>query len=295
MRTSARAILVDAEKRFSQAKIPTPKVDAELLLAHVLEVSRAGISLLQELDDEHRREFERLCQLRQQRIPLQHLTGEQGFRRLVLKVGKGVFIPRPETEILVESVIREIKDLSAPKVLDLCSGSGAIALAIATEIPNSEVIAVELSETAFEYLKQNVNSYQDLLSRVNSKIQIILGDVKDVPLAKNYFDAIVANPPYIPERMVPKEPEVALHDPPLALFSGSDGLELIRLISQRASELLKPGGYLAIEHAELQGDGQTGVPAILKNTEAFEKIEDRNDLNGLSRYSVAKRIYVENF
>lgn len=290
MTNSARALLVDAEQRFKNAGIDSAKVDAELLLAHVLGISRSGISLLQEIEENQKKEFEKLCQLRQQRIPLQHLTGEQGFRKLNLKVGKGVFIPRPETELLVESAIRHLKEVENPKVIDFCSGSGAIAISLATEVPNCHVKAVEISEDAFGYLKINLDRYQDQITANNSSLEIINSDLKTLEFNALEYAAILANPPYIPEKMIPKDPEVALHDPEIALFSGSDGLDLIREIVNKSVPLLVPGGFIGIEHAELQGDQNTGVPGIFKSTGAFSSIEDRRDLNGLSRYTVAKKL-----
>lgn len=290
MSISARALLVDAEKRFKTAGIDAARVDAELLLAHALGISRNGISLLQEIDETQKKEFEKLCQLRQQRIPLQHLTGEQGFRRLTLKVGKGVFIPRPETELLVESTVRYLKDLPRSKVIDFCSGSGAIAISLAIEVPNCHILAVEVSEDAVEYLKKNLEKYQDAIDKNNSSVEVFNIEVKNFTETEKSFDAIVSNPPYIPEKMVPKDPEVAIHDPKIALFSGVDGLDLIREIVKKSSLLLKTGGFIGIEHAELQGDRDTGVPGVLKNVGGFRAIEDRKDLNGLPRYTVAEKI-----
>lgn len=290
MTNSARALLVDAENRFKKALIDAARVDAEILLAYVLGISRTSISLLQEIDDDQKKVFEKLCQLRQQRIPLQHLTGEQGFRRLNLKVGKGVFIPRPETELLVESAVRHLKEIHNPKVIDFCSGSGAIAISLATEVPNCQVLAVEVSEAAAGYLQANQEKYQVEITKNNSSLEIINLDLKTFISDEKSFDAVVSNPPYIPEKMVPKDPEVALHDPEIALYSGSDGLNLIKEIIKKASLLLKSGGFLAIEHAELQGDRNTGVPGLVAATGTFTAIEDRKDLNGLARYTVARRI-----
>jgi release factor glutamine methyltransferase len=286
---SIRSLLVDLEKRFQNAQIDSARTDAELIVAHVLGVSRSGLSLLQEITPEMQREIERLCQLRQQRIPLQHLTGEQGFRKLVLKVGAGVFIPRPETELLVESTIRELKDLPSAKILDLCSGSGAIAISLASELSNAHVTAVEVSDQAFGFLQTNASNYQPQITAKNSNLELLNKDVTEITFENSSFDAVVANPPYIPEAMVPKDPEVALHDPKIALYSGRDGLDLIRIIIDKATDLLKPGGWIAIEHSDLQGDANVGVPGLLKMTEKFENIEDRRDLNGLPRYCVAKR------
>jgi release factor glutamine methyltransferase len=286
---SIRSLLVDLEKRFQNAQIDSARTDAELIVAHVLGVSRSGLSLLQEITPQMQREIERLCQLRQQRIPLQHLTGEQGFRKLILKVGAGVFIPRPETELLVESTIRELQDLPSSKILDLCSGSGAIAISLASELANAHVTAVEVSDQAFSFLQANAANNQAQITAKNSSLELLNKDVTEITFENSSFDAVVANPPYIPEAMVPKDPEVALHDPKIALYSGRDGLDLIRVIIDKAADLLKPGGWLAIEHSDLQGDAIVGVPGLIKKTEKFENIADRKDLNGLPRYTVAKK------
>lgn len=289
MSNSIRSLLVDLEKRFQNAQIKSARTDAELIVAHVLGVSRSSLSLLQEISPEMQREVERLCQLRQQRIPLQHLTGEQGFRKLVLAVGAGVFIPRPETELLVESTIRELKDLPSSEILDLCSGSGAIAISLASELSNAHVTAVEVSDQAFTYLQTNASNYQPQINANNSNLELLNIDLTEMTFENSSFDAVVANPPYIPEAMVPKDPEVALHDPKIALYSGRNGLDLIRIIIDKAADLLKPGGWIAIEHSDLQGDANIGVPGLLKMSEKFENIEDRKDLNGLPRYTVGKR------
>ncbi len=289
MSVSIRTLLVDLENRFKIAKIESARTDAELIVAHVLGISRASLSLLQEISPQEQKEIERLCQLRQQRIPLQHLTKEAGFRRIVLKVGKGVFIPRPETELLVESTLREFSNATSTKMVDFCSGAGAIAISLAIELKNVHVYAVEVDQVAFEYLKANHENYQAEIENNNSKLETINSDLADFDYAQGTFDAVVANPPYIPANMIPKDPEVALHDPPLALYGGEDGLDLIRIIILKAAKLLKPGGFIAIEHAELQGDPVLGVPGLLHQSNNFESIEDRKDLNGLARYTIAKR------
>lgn len=289
-----RSVLVDIELRLKNANVSSPRFDAESLVAFVLNTSRNRVGLISEISDEQYREIEKLVEKRVRRIPLQHLIGEQGFRHLVLNVGPGVFIPRPETEILVESVIRYIKDKNQERILvvDYCSGSGAIALSIAKECSNIEVFAIEKSIEAFKYLETNHQKYNEEINSHNSIVHLINADVKseieELNNLTGQFDVVVSNPPYIPEKMVPKEIEVKDHDPSIALYGGKDGLEIVRVVVQKANKLLKKGGLLAIEHSDLQGnpDDELSVPYLLKESNGFEKIEDRKDLNALPRYCV---------
>jgi release factor glutamine methyltransferase len=289
-----RSVLVDIELRLKNANVPSPRFDAESLVAFVLKTSRNRVGLIAEITDEQYREIEKLVEKRVRRIPLQHLIGEQGFRYLVLNVGPGVFIPRPETELLVESVIRYIKDKNQEKVLvvDYCAGSGSIALSIAKECSNVEVFAIEKSLEAFKYLEANYLKYENEIKSQNSKVHLINADVNseviEIKNLEDQFDVVVSNPPYIPEKMVPKEIEVKDHDPAIALYGGKDGLEIVRVVVEKATKLLKTGGLLAIEHSDLQGnlDDELSVPYLLKSSNCFEKIEDRKDLNALPRYCV---------
>ena len=289
-----RSVLVDIELRLKNANVPSPRFDAESLVAFVLNTTRSRVSLISEISDDQYREIERLVEKRVRRIPLQHLTGEQGFRHLVLNVGKGVFIPRPETEMLVETVVRFIKEKKQEKILvvDFCAGSGAIALSIAKECSNVEVFAVEKSPEAFEFLKKNYEKYQEEINSHNSKVYLINKDIgeeiKEIETLLTKFDVVVSNPPYIPEKMIPKEIEVKDHDPALALFGGKDGLEIVRIVIQKAQKLLVKGGLVAIEHSDMQGDidDEFSVPYLLKESNMFEKIEDRKDLNALPRYCI---------
>ena len=289
-----RSVLVDIELRLKNANVSSPRFDAESLVAFVLNTSRNRVGLISEISDEQYREIEKLVEKRVRRIPLQHLIGEQGFRHLVLSVGPGVFIPRPETEILVESVIRYIKDKNQERVLvvDYCSGSGAIALSIAKECANVEVFAIEKSVEAFKYLEANYLKYKEEINSHKSKVHLINADINDEINELNtligQIDVVVSNPPYIPENMVPKEIEVKDHDPALALYGGKDGLEIVRIVIDKSQKLLKQGGLVAIEHSDLQGnpEQELSVPYLLKTSNSFEKIEDRKDLNALPRYCV---------
>ncbi len=289
-----RSVLVDIELRLKNANVSSPRFDAESLVAFVLNTSRNRVGLIAEIRDDQYREIEKLVEKRVRRIPLQHLIGEQGFRHLVLKVGPGVFIPRPETEILVESVIRYIKEINKEKVLviDYCSGSGAIALSIAKECPNVEVFAIEKSIDAYKYLESNYQNYEKEITAHNSKVNLINADIKDeleeLTNLIGKIDVVVSNPPYIPDNMVPKEIEVKDHDPAIALYGGKDGLEIVRIVIDKSQKLLKKGGLVAIEHSDMQGnpDVELSVPYLLKETNCFEKVEDRKDLNALPRYCI---------
>jgi release factor glutamine methyltransferase len=274
--------LIDRGTRaFEAAEIESARVDAELIVAFVLGISRGELQtkviMGESLDDTAKVEafFER----RAAREPLQHLTGEAYFRNLTLKVGKGVFVPRPETELLTQLAIDAAAKFETPTVIDLCAGSGAIGIAIATELPAARVFAVEKSEDAFKYTREN---YAELAPHAT----VILGDAVDAFQDLNgQVQVVVSNPPYIPSAMVPIYPEVALHDPALALYSGEDGLELIRAISKRALDLLVTGGTVAIEHADMQSEAV--VQLLL--ADGWRDVVDHKDFNGRPRAVTATK------
>jgi release factor glutamine methyltransferase len=208
--------------------------------------------------------------------PVQYLTGTAGFRNLDLAVGPGVLVPRPETEGLVEEVLKHIANLPGPvSVIDLGAGSGAMAISIATEAPNTHVIAVEKSADAIEWLKQNVAFYDE-------SIRIVQGDVADV-LEGVKCDVVVANPPYVPDSQ-PLPKDVANFEPSIALFGGPDGLELPKRFIEAAARLLKAGGLLAIEHTETQGEA---IAKLLGSD--FNQIALHQDLTGRPRWTSAIR------
>jgi release factor glutamine methyltransferase len=260
-------------------------VDAEILLAHLLGLTRMELHnpialerALAEVADESAivDGYAELVKRRCNHEPVQYLTGTAGFRNLDLAVGPGVLVPRPETEGLVEEVLKHIANLSgAVSVIDLGAGSGAMAISIATEAPNTHVIAVEKSAEAIKWLKQNVAFYDE-------SIRIVQGDVADV-LEGVKCDVVVANPPYVPDsQTLPKD--VANFEPAVALFGGSDGLELPKRFIIAAARLLKTGGLLAIEHTENQGE------AIAKLLSAdFSQIALHQDLTGRPRWTSAIR------
>jgi release factor glutamine methyltransferase len=240
--------------RFAEAGIPTPEADAELLLGHVLGLSRGAVQAKAiagaELTDAEAADLETLAVRRAAREPLQHLTGHAPFRSLDLLVGPGVFVPRPETETVAQLAIDALFAVPSPEpvAVDLGTGSGAIALALATEVPHARVVAVERSPEAFAWASRNAEHVGA------ANVRIVEGDLADaLPELDGAVDVVVSNPPYIPDDAIPRDPEVRLHDPALALYGGPDGLDVVRTISRRAAELLHPGGMLVLEHGELQG------------------------------------------
>ena len=273
-----------ATDKFSAAGVLSPSVDAELLGCFILGMNRSELSLLaiaNELFPENKlSEFLEAVQRREKREPLQHITGLAPFRHLELEVGPGVFIPRPETEQLVDLAIHKIEGISKPVIVDLCSGSGAISIALNTEVSESMVYSVELSKDAFSFLTQNYQRYGlDRKALRNENLTTALEELKAG------VDLVISNPPYIPDAAVPVDLEVQLYDPALALYGGQDGLDVIRLISARAWFLLRAGGHLVLEHAHTQ------APAIseLLLTQGWQDVVSVSDLAGKDRMISAVR------
>ena len=275
----------------TEAKVSSPQVDAELLLAHVLSVNRSQLVTITQISDEHLLDYENLVARRANRVPLQHLTGIAYFRHLELAVGPGVFLPRPETELLVESAIKYLKTISSPRIaVDLCAGSGAIALSLALEVPGTTVHAVELSDDAFKWLTHNVVDHAAKLEAVDSHVIVHHGNAGDRALLvelSNQVDALVSNPPYIPSEMIPRDPEARDHDPAIALFSGVDGLDVAREVVVVAAGLLKPGGFVGMEHADVQGESMPALFDAMPNT--WTDVKDNLDYNKLPRFTTAVR------
>lgn len=292
-----RTVLVDAERRLASAGVPSPRTDAELLLAHVLGVPRTRLVLSDDVERSQLVRFESLLIKRTARQPLQHLLGEAPFRTLSLAVGRGVFIPRPETEIVAEAAIRALAETPGRLAVDLCAGSGALGLSLAVEVPGSTVHLVELDPGARDWLERNVAALAAPLAAVGSVVQVHGGDaglVHEQALAElvGVVDVVTCNPPYIPDDAVPVEQEVREFDPPAALFGGTDGLDVVRTVARSAAALLRPGGSLVMEHGDLQGEGagDLGVPGALRATGFYTDISDRVDLTGRDRYTVARRV-----
>jgi release factor glutamine methyltransferase len=267
----------DAADRLAAAGVPSPRVDAELLLAAALGVPRGRLAALDEVPAAAAATFTEHVARRAGREPVQHITGQAPFRRLVLAVGDGVFVPRPETELLVDAVLPHLRELHAPVAVDLCAGSGALAVALAGELPGAAVTAVERADPALDWLRRNA---------VGTEVWVVAGDVSDRHLLAELHgrvDAVISNPPYVPVTTT-VEPEVRA-DPADAVFAGADGMAVIPHVLARAADLLKPGGLLAVEHDETQVE----PVATLLHAGPWTRIAAHRDLAGRARYATAVR------
>jgi release factor glutamine methyltransferase len=278
-------LLTRGSELLRQAGIESAEVDAQLLAANVLGISRGELQSKlftnDELSEELADSITDKLQKRSERIPLQHLTGIAHFRNLELFVGPGVFIPRPETEVVAEFAIFELKKLSnEPVAVDLCTGSGAIAISMATEVPNSKVYAWELNPESESWLRKNIRG----------NVELVMADIADehelFSKLEGVADVVISNPPYIPTDAVPRDPEVRLHDPSLALYGGVDGMDIMRVVSRRALQLLKPGGLLVVEHA----DNQAQIVADLFKADGWKEIESHQDLSSRDRAVTARKV-----
>ncbi|MFV0434200.1 MAG: peptide chain release factor N(5)-glutamine methyltransferase [Leucobacter sp.] len=282
------AVLGLLRARLEEAGIADPAPDAELIVGHVLGVSRGRVQALallgRELTAEQLGRIEELAGERARRVPLQHLTGRAPFRSLELSVGPGVFVPRPETETVAQFAIDSLQLVPSanPVAADLCTGSGAIALAIANEVATARVWAVEKSPEAHAWASRNTAEWGQ------GRVELLLGDALDPELLAHLsagVDVLVSNPPYVPLDMVPRDPEVRDHDPELALYSGADGLDLIRGISKVGLDLVRPGGLIVLEHAETQGEA---IRRLL-TADGWSAAATHRDLTGLDRATTAVR------
>jgi len=277
VRSQAERLLEQAAVTLEAAGVPSPQVDAELLLSHVCGTPRALVrrASVQEMQ---RRTFLEMVDARARRVPLQHLTGTTAFRYVDLEVGPGVFVPRPETEVMTGWVVDQVRRLEAPVVVELCAGSGAISLSIVHEVPHARVHAVELDEGAYPWAYRNL---------VGTGVDLRQGDMADAFAdLDGTVDAVVANPPYIPlDAWESVAPEARDHDPALALWSGQDGLDAMRVVEQVAARLLRPGGVVAAEHADAQGES---APAVFA-AGSWREVQDHPDLAGRPRFVTARR------
>ncbi|HWI42317.1 MAG TPA: peptide chain release factor N(5)-glutamine methyltransferase [Nocardioides sp.] len=280
-----RALVEVAAARLADAGVASPDHDAAELLAHVLRTRRSQLFLLEEVTASQEQEYDALLARRAAREPLQHLLGEAHFRHVSVRVGPGVFVPRPETELLAGWAVEQLLGLlaepgaAAPVVVDLCTGSGVIARSIADEVPGAEVHAVELDPAAHAWAERNL---------AGTGVDLRLGDLATAfdDLAGR-VDVVVSNPPYVPlEAWESVAVEARDHDPHLALFSGDDGLDAIRELERRAVVLLKAGGVVGVEHADAQGES---APDVFLAGGRWEEVRDHRDLAGRPRYLTARR------
>jgi release factor glutamine methyltransferase len=294
----ARSVLLTiAVERLRDAGVPSADHDARELLAFVLGVPRSRLPLVDDVTAAQAEEFGRLVGMRATRVPLQHLTGVAHFRYVELQVGPGVFVPRPETELLAGWAVDEASALvslrdgsslapsgpatgstDAPVVVDLGTGSGAMAKAIKDEVPGADVHAVELDERAHAWAVRNL---------ADTGVDLRQGDLADAfdDLAGG-VDVVVSNPPYIPhEAWESVEVEVRDHDPELALYTTGDGLDMIRVVERRAALLLRPGGVVGVEHADAQGET---APSVITAAGRWEQVRDHQDLAGRARFLTAR-------
>lgn len=281
-----RTALRDAVAALADAGIPTPDADAELLVGHLLGLSRGAVQARAiagaVLTDAEAAALDALLARRAAREPLQHLTGHAPFRSLDLLIGPGAFVPRPETEMVAQLAIDALQAVPSakPVAVDLGTGSGAIALSLATEVPHATIVAVERSPEAFVWAERNA-------AHVGARnVRMVLADLADaLPELDAAVDVVVSNPPYIPDGAVPRDPEVRLHDPAVALYGGADGLDVVRVISRRAGELLREGGTLVLEHGELQG---AAIRELLA-ADGWRAAATTRDLLGRDRATTALR------
>ena len=281
-----RELVVHATERFKESGIDSAEVDAQLLAGHLLGLSRGEVQSEMirgaELIEAQAEKLTEMFGRRLLREPLQHITGVAYFRNLELAVGRGVFTPRPETEFVAQLAIDALNAVKseAPIAIDLGTGSGAIALAMATEVIHARVFAVEKSNEAFPFTQQNFQKYSD------ASATLVLGDLADAFQDLDGTVSVVAsNPPYIPLDAVPRDIEVKLHDPQIALYGGADGMQVMRLVSQSAKRLLLPGGSLVVEHADSQG--QQVCELLL--ADGWNNVLSHKDLTGRDRAVTATK------
>jgi release factor glutamine methyltransferase len=284
-REPLRLAILEAERTLAAAGVASPRVDAEILAAHVVGVERSRLMLHPLVDPPVVEALRKLVERRAAREPLQHLLGTAVLGPVEVAVGPGVFIPRPETELLLEWGVREIAGISSPLVVDLCTGTGALALAVAAARPDARVHAVEVDPSALTWAQRNISEH---VGRGGTPVTLHSADVRAPDLLvelEAHVDLVLCNPPYVPDG-TPLPPEVTEWDPPLAVFGGPDGLDVIRTVVNAAAGLLRYGGALAIEHDDTHGDA---VPALLRRRRVLTDVEEHRDLAGRPRFATARR------
>lgn len=275
--TTLRHVIDAAEVALAEAGVASPRADAEFLAAHAADTDRGGLALA-EASPSFLQRFEQLVAQRVSRVPLQHVIGTAAFGPVTVHVGPGVFVPRPETEAMLEWAVAQ-RLPRRPVIVDLCTGSGAFALALAHHWPEARIIAVDDSDDALVYARRNL---------CTTKVELVRADVTDpglLPDLDGQVDLLVANPPYIPDG-AELEPEVAEHDPPHALFGGPDGMTVIEGVVELAGRWLRRGGRCAVEHDDTTSQRTVEV---LARTGKFTEVTPRRDLTGRPRFVIARR------
>ena len=259
--------------------IETPKLKARLLLQYILKKNRQYLIVYDNKEIDKKQQWEYFINIEKlaNGVPLQHITHTQEFMKMDFFVNENVLIPRPDTEILVEEVIEIAKKMEKPKILDLCTGSGAIAISIAKNVPSAEVWAIDISEKALEVAKKNANNLQ---AKVKFKKSNLFNNIN-----KTKFDIIVSNPPYIKKADIKLLSNEVQKEPEIALDGGYDGLDFYRKIASQAIDYLKFGSYLCFE---IGFDQQEDVTEIIKNTKHFNNTYRKKDLFGNDRVIVTK-------
>lgn len=280
---NARDLRRAAGAQLTAAGVPNAQVDAGLLLAFVLDRSVGELIAVDDLSDADAARYRELVDRRAQREPLQHIIGHVAFGPIEIEVGPGVFIPRMETELLYAWAVTQIENIARPVVVDLCSGSGALALAVAATHPGARVHAVEIDDRAHEWLSHNLSR---MPVDVRDRVTVHRGDAADPDILPGVVaDLVVSNPPYIPEG-ADLPTEVADHDPALALFGGADGMSVITPMISVVARILRPGCAVGIEHDDSTGDL---VMAALGSSGYFDTITQKPDLAGRARFVTATR------
>jgi len=278
MTTRLRCAIESATMLLADAGIDSARYEAEELAAHLTGTERGRLPLIDSPDDTFFDRYHAAIATRSRRVPLQHITGTAAFGPLRLLVGPGVFIPRPETEAILEwATAQHLPE--APVIVDLCTGSGALAIALAQHWPEARLLGIDDSDAALEYARKN---------SAGTKVELLHADVTKPGLLTDLdgqVDLVVANPPYVPDG-APVEPEVSHYDPSHAVFGGADGMTVVNAIVRLAGRWLRPGGFFAVEHDDTTS---SLTCELISGTERFDDVVARTDLTGRPRFVTARR------